>query len=296
VREKFDDILDKAIELLGSEVELEDFLKRYPEVRAELLPLLDAVRFVSQTEIPTISQGGKERIRVRLLASLQKAYRSRWASVPRWAKRVSLSFSAFLLLGTGVAAAAGRSVPGGALYPVKRAAERVQLAVASSSEAKARLRLLYAERRVDESRAVVDHPEALRRVISEMDSDLSAAEENASRLSQEKREDLMAELLALTERQEEVLEGVAASAPESARKAIDRAVKNSRRGHDRAVDLLAGGPEESAAEAPSPPVFRQKQRGTPSPPPAADAPEDKPEPSRSEDRSGKEADEEQLGR
>lgn len=263
MKEKFEDILDKATRHLGSESDLKDFLKRYPEAHQELLPLLEAAKKLSEMQAPTLSAESRERLRGKLLAVRFKEVPRRWrgASAPKWARRAALSFSAVLLLGTGVAAAASRSLPNDFLYPVKRASERVRFAVSASKETRARLQLIYAERRLEESKAVVGHPRALRQAITEMSSETSAAVESAAQVSPEKREDLMAELLALTERQQDVLEGVAASAPEAAQEAIQRAMENSRRGHQRAIEALAGvRPERPREQAPSPPVLQKKPR------------------------------------
>lgn len=266
MKEKFEDILDKATRHLGSESDLEDFLKHYPEARQELLPLLEAAKRLSEMQAPTLSAESREGLRRKLLAARFKEVPRRWrgASVPKWARRAALSFSAVLLLGTGVAAAANRSLPNDFLYHVKRAGERVRLAVSANKETRVRLQLIYAERRLEESRAVVGHPRALHQAITEMSSETSAAVESAARVSPEKREDLMAELLALTERQQDVLEDVAASAPEAAQEAIQRAMKNSRRDHQRAVEALTGaGPKRPREQAPSPPILQKKSRPAP---------------------------------
>lgn len=265
MKEKFEDILDKATRHLGSESDLEDFLKRYPEARKELLPLLEAAKKLSEIQAPTLSAESREELRRKLLAVTFKEVPRRWrgASAPKWARRVALSFSAVLLLGTGVAAAS-RSLPNDLLYPVKHAGERVRLAVSTNKETRARLQLIYAERRLEESRAVVGHPRALHQAITEMSSETSAAVESAAQVSQEKREDLMAELLALTERQQSVLKGVAASAPEAAQEAIQRAMKNSRRDHQRAVEALTGATLKRPREqSPSPPILQKKSRPAP---------------------------------
>jgi hypothetical protein len=283
VKEKFNDILDRAIALIESRGELADFLEHHRKDEPDLLGLLEVARQLSEADAPQLSERRRESLRTELLALANQAHRPRWTFVPRWSRRVSLSFSAILLLTTGVAAAAGTSSPGTVLYPVKRAAEQARLSLAVSSEAKARLRLLYAERRMEESRRVVDHPRAFHRAINEMSRETIEAEKNASVVSQEKKEDLMAELLALTERQQETLRGVAASAPESAREAIERAVENSRRGHDRAIKMLVGEPEIGKPETPS--SSHQKKRA-PSSSPAVEPREEKREPSRGENRSG----------
>lgn len=78
----------------------------------------------------------------------------------RWVQALASVFGSLALLG-GTAFAAQESLPGDALYPVKRAAEKVQLAVTLSETAKAELKLRQAEERLDELGQIKAKAEAI---------------------------------------------------------------------------------------------------------------------------------------
>ena len=90
-------------------------------------------------------------------------------------RRTKLAIAAGATIGilalSGVSTASGDSVPGEALYPVKRHTERAQLALAGSDLNRGRLYLSFAETRLKEAAAVTDDLEAFSAALDDMDSD-----------------------------------------------------------------------------------------------------------------------------
>jgi hypothetical protein len=75
------------------------------------------------------------------------------------------------LAGSGISMASAHANPGDALYSVKRATEKAQLALAGSDLLRARLSLKFAGTRLDEARAVSSDADSFDRAMVDMDAD-----------------------------------------------------------------------------------------------------------------------------
>lgn len=75
---------------------------------------------------------------------------------------------------SGVSTASADALPGEALYPVKRSAERAQLALAGSESNRGQLYFEFARTRLAEAGRVTDDPEALNTALTDMDSQLAS--------------------------------------------------------------------------------------------------------------------------
>ena len=162
---QFDRILDECIDRVTRQGEpVETCLARYPERAADLEPVLRVVAKASATLAFTPSAAAKDRGRLRMQAELE-ALRRKDAQVrerpdgigtrlftapPRWAVAAGVVVLAVVGGGAGTVAAASGSLPGDALYPVKRATEEVRLAFQFSQEGKAKLHVAYADHRAQE--------------------------------------------------------------------------------------------------------------------------------------------------
>lgn len=152
---QFENILDECLEgVLVRGESIEQCLNRYPEQAGELEPLLRvalqsrAIRDV----YPHPEFKAKARYQFRAALEGKKGVKARrfvlvW--LPRWATVVTLVLG-FLLIAGGTVTAAGYSMPDSPLYPLKVAAEDVQVQLTPSSEAKAELCIEQANRRVEE--------------------------------------------------------------------------------------------------------------------------------------------------
>jgi len=149
----FENILDECLQRLLVGESIESCLSRYPQHASELEPLL-------RTAQDTMKAADiKPRPEFRDLA--RRRFQAAVREVPRREKhgffvllRPSLATVAIiaivLLAGGGVVAAAGNSLPGSPLYPVKLATESVRLALTPSDLGKAELNAVFADERVDE--------------------------------------------------------------------------------------------------------------------------------------------------
>jgi hypothetical protein len=146
-------ILNECLErLLVKGESIEQCLHRYPEQAAELEPLLQTAVVAKRGAAIQPRAEFKARARYQFRSALQEATsRSRpslsW--LPRWAAVATIAL-VLLLVGGGTVVAAGNSMPDNPLYPVKLAAEQVQLVLTPSQMGKARLCAELADRRVAE--------------------------------------------------------------------------------------------------------------------------------------------------
>jgi hypothetical protein len=157
---EFNNILDECLErLLVKGETIEQCLSSYPEYAAELEPLLHTAMTTKKVLAIQPSPEFKARARYQLGLALQEAKPKRRLAFltrhPRWATAIA-SFLALLLAGGGTVVAAGNSMPGDFLYPVKLATEQVQLTLTTSDIGKAELYAKLADKRVAEIVYIVD--------------------------------------------------------------------------------------------------------------------------------------------
>ncbi|MBP9748929.1 hypothetical protein KBD18_01860, partial [Patescibacteria group bacterium] len=114
--------------------------------------------------------------------------------LPRSLRTSAVFASAFLAMFTGWVggvAAAYNTVPGDALYPLKRASERAQLAFASDQDARARLQVEFVGRRVDEITKIVETPavsgdgDRLEEAVSQLRNNMRGVEVSLASLRQQ---------------------------------------------------------------------------------------------------------------
>ena len=151
---EFDNILDECLErLLVKGETIEQCLQSYPEQAANLKPLLQTALATREAVAIQPPAEFKARARYQFRSALQEVASPRrhpflgW--LPRWATVVAIVL-AVLLVGGGIIAAAGYSMPDNLLYPVKLATEQVQLTLTPSDIGKAKLCAKFADRRVAE--------------------------------------------------------------------------------------------------------------------------------------------------
>lgn len=196
--------------------------------------LAHALRQVRHPELDTAALiAGTVRVREALVSR-----RPAQAGRPHWLTRMAWAALALLLVlavtTTGTTLAAESSLPGQVLYPVKRAAEAVRLALTWGPQSRAVLRIEFAERRLVEVAAVCGEDECPAELLDDLGRQTRAAQEAVEGLPVEKHAVLLDRMVALTTHQEQVLTRILATAPDAARPGLERALENSRRGHERA--------------------------------------------------------------
>jgi len=255
--DRLEQTLEECLELLRQGVSLEECLVRYPEDAEELEPLLRTAQLTQSRltfKIPTRAQ---DRIRARVMAEWNREHaprEERWhlpVFVPRRALVTACVVLALLLGGTGTAMAAGGTVPGDVLYPVKMATEEVRLAFTFSDLAKAELHVDLAEQRVGEIRRLVDRGEPER--ITQLAARVVAHLEETGRIVTAGGEGI-AELEACLEQSANVqlakLEQTLLAAPPEAKTAVQNALVTSGEGYGMAIEV-------AASSAPAPALLAQ---------------------------------------
>jgi hypothetical protein len=158
---KPEDVLDQV---LSGELTLEEAVARHPDVEDRLLLLTDLVDELQALPSQAPAPEFRHRARLKLLQRIQETRpRRRWwdalpplaaPRLPGWANAISASLIAFGGLTFGTTYASASALPDDALYPMKRALEQVNVAMAKTDEAKANTYLGLADRRAAEIAAV----------------------------------------------------------------------------------------------------------------------------------------------
>jgi hypothetical protein len=151
MRHDLDAALDQCLTWLGEGKDLKSCLDRYPEYAVELRPLLEVALDVARVRVPAASLEARAAGQRRMLAAMAQR-QERWARAipavlflkqtfgsilpgrpgslrPAW-QLAAVIFTVLLFAGgwLTVSASAG-SLPGDALYPVKLASQKAQLAL-----------------------------------------------------------------------------------------------------------------------------------------------------------------------
>jgi len=175
--------LDKCLSCLKKGDSIEACLAEHPSLADELEPLLQTALRAQQLRgsralsEAALAAGRSEFLRkaAALRAStaqnrqgvfsrLADGLRATWNGLTMRKGTLTIIATALLLFGllSGGTMASANSLPGDPLYPLKRASERVQLALTFAEETKAELLTSFEKRRVEEVQSVVE----VRRIVS----------------------------------------------------------------------------------------------------------------------------------
>jgi hypothetical protein len=157
--EKFNDVLNECLDRMLKGETVEQCLKSYPEMARELEPLLHTAQVAKMASSIQPRAEFKAKARYEFQAALRdmqakKSQRAPWFQWHwRWQSGWAIALVAIVVVvlsGGGTVFAASNSMPDDTLYPVKLAAEHVQLALTFSDVGKAELNAKLADTRVDE--------------------------------------------------------------------------------------------------------------------------------------------------
>jgi len=149
----FNNILDECLDRLFRGETVDQCLRSYPGQVKELEPLLRTAAAVKGAVTVSPDAVFRARAREEFHASLQEMADRKgfhFFSLRAWTTAVLAVVLAVVLLGSGTMAAAGNSMPGEPLYPVKLAKEQVQLTLTFSEIGKAELYSNLVDKRVNE--------------------------------------------------------------------------------------------------------------------------------------------------
>ncbi len=174
---EFDNVLDECLErLLVKGETVEQCLRSFPEHVDTLKPLLETALAINKASTMQPRPEFRDRARYQFSLAFQETEQKKsrplfsWSWQPRWAVAVAITL-VLLLVGSSTVVAAGGSMPGAPLYPVKLATEQVQLALTPSALGKAELYAKLADRRVIEIVRMADEnkPEQIGQTAQRLD-------------------------------------------------------------------------------------------------------------------------------
>ena len=157
MNEKLYEALEVCLNALETGADLKSVLKRFPEMKDDLLPLLETSRQARMLAIQTVPENVYRRSKARVLqhaAGMReldaKPRRQRAIlTFPRLATSLAIAFL-FLLSGTGLVRASNGALPGDNLYPVKRTLEDIRLLLVFSPESREELEGEFEQERLYE--------------------------------------------------------------------------------------------------------------------------------------------------
>lgn len=246
-------VLEICLSRLRDGDTLDACLASYPMHAEQLDPLLRVAVMLQASTRPAMSakgfRSGEKRLLERatqLQAKQQRAMPASpggsvsclLASMRRLIAATVVALSLFcvaLSAGVVTVSAASSSLPGSPLYPIKRTTENLVSSIAFSPQLQTRVHLAWAERRLDEARAMIDRDGITYRTVlvalkHETEQALTAAKQSGP-------ESLTA-VVAHTEHQQMVLRQLLDQAPEATRSELKRALATSTEANDRARFFL----------------------------------------------------------
>lgn len=155
--EKLYDALEESLKALETGADPESVAKRFPEIKDELLPLLETSRQARMLAIPEVPERVLRRSKTRILRhaagmreSVAKSHKRRSLFT---FQRLAVSLAVALLFffsGTELVRASGGALPGDNLYPVKRTWEDVRLLLVVNPESREELESEFERERLHE--------------------------------------------------------------------------------------------------------------------------------------------------
>ncbi len=239
------DILQRCLEdLAAGRKTAAECAEQYPQV-PDLLAQLRAAAALKAWPPATVALAATQRHQAQLRAALAaNQARNRQPALalwPRWAMAAALVV-ALVLGGAGTVSAAADSVPGQALYPVKRVAEAVQDTITPPA-AQAAWHVGLAEERTRELLAVsaqaVPDPALLEQIAVEIGAETQTALADMPRAAAGEQAALLQKILAQIERQVDVLMALRARLPAQAQAGLDQAITVSRSNREAALAQLS---------------------------------------------------------
>ena len=225
-----DDILQHClVELAAGRKTPAECAASYPQVR-DLADQLEAAHALMTWPPASLSAAAVRRHHTQIRAAVRAGRQPRPArAVAPWLRlAMAAALAAVLVLGgAGTLSAAAASLPGQALYGLKRAAEAVQGAFVSNT-AEAAWHLSLAEERLEELQALAARPNteiALLQVLAaEISAETDAALASVENAPADQIAAMLEKLLASIERQQAVLARVMAQVSPTAQASIEQAM------------------------------------------------------------------------
>jgi hypothetical protein len=222
--------LDRLLDRLGAGEE--------PEATGDLAPFLHPAQVARAAFVRSVPEdvarehiAGLRADRARNVVTLPSVRRS---PAVRLASAFVLAAMLLVIGGGSAIAASSSALPGDPLYGVKRAVERISLAMHHDHAGRAALHLQFANNRLHEVSALVLAGKDPAELLGDLEAELSGAENDALQalaLGQD-AEALLDHVRAMIAKHITVLNGVLAKVPDQAKDAIQHAIDNAQNASD----------------------------------------------------------------
>jgi hypothetical protein len=231
MRSRIDDVFARLLEEIEDGRSIEDCLAEYPELAEELAPLLHLAGAVKQmpgpVPRPEAVQQAVSSVRHMVRGDTRAARRFSWRAFLLHPLTVSAALAASLVivLGWTTVGLSAASLPGEFLYPVKRLSEQVQYFFTTSSEGKAEMHILFADRRTEEFIMTFEPGERIdQQLLESMLREAASAQQFVDKLPAEFGEVLQKRIEVCNQHQLSVLEQAREQTCDCDRDIIDAAI------------------------------------------------------------------------
>lgn len=272
--------LDQIVDICFTRMQTDDWsveqcMDAYPEYREVLKPLLvlghEMQLFLSPSSPSSEFARNsairiQNRLRSRRTAEQRRSTRrvnknTKWFLRPAYVLAVLTLVISLLASGVGVVSASAASLPGDALYPLKRAREQVALSLSFTNEGDEALLTEFAEERLDEAEALIEQHrlEDLPTALAGFESALDQLDDLVNE-TEDQQPGSLEHLQARLDKHIEVLHQVMEKAPEQAQEALQNAIEKSSHSRDVIESVRGGGQPSDNAPGQNQPDEKEKDK------------------------------------
>lgn len=230
MEQKLEKILDECIAEIRRGKNLEECLLNYPQLSAELRPLLELSQSLEHFPKPEPTLGAISKaligVGIDIASYRERRSQSIFARIfrqPKVAWALGPIFGILLLV--SVTTIATSSVPGGVFYPVKLATEKVKFLLSFDAERKAELRLTFSDERLKEMTKLLQRTGALdENLLKSMLDEAKSALDDANRLPEQQAALFQVKFNHTNAYQKESLEQLRPKVPSPEQETVDKAI------------------------------------------------------------------------
>lgn len=205
-------ILNQAVKELQNGSSKNEVLSKWPQFKNELAPLLSLAERLNSLPKKTVPEPAMQR---KYILAPSKTFWLRWIHVSRLA---SVSIGMLLLAATlgSTGYAAEKSLPGTALFKVKKIAEHLQLQLTLNQEDKINFQVSLAQKRLNDAQTIINNSEsapeqktaALNELAEETKNTVTVLNQSDKTLAPVKNHPLIASLDSISSQQQALISNV----------------------------------------------------------------------------------------
>jgi hypothetical protein len=153
------DAFESSLKLIENGLEIERAIALYPDLADELHEPLTTAAMLIDSNASFPSRGSIRSSREKVIAAMKKQARRtlRYSFAPlRLRSAWALGVVVFVIVGSGILTASASALPGGALYPLKRAVERLRYELTLTDQSQADLEAQLRRERITEAQALIE--------------------------------------------------------------------------------------------------------------------------------------------